>query len=81
MEGDVLGLLGEEQEGEPLLVPVMRGGRRLPGATLAAARKRAAAQLARLPEALRGLSPAPPYAVTVSAALQELAAGVDAGSG
>jgi nicotinate phosphoribosyltransferase len=42
------------------------------------ARERARRELARLPEALRGLDPAPPYPVVVAPALRALAAAVDA---
>jgi nicotinate phosphoribosyltransferase len=82
MTGDVVGLEGEAPEGEPLLVPVMRRGERLPGFGLAEARERAAVQLARLPSALRALGPAAqPYPVEISAALRELAATADAARG
>jgi len=78
MSGDLLTLDGDVQPGEPLLTPVMRGGRRLPGLeTLEQARNRARGQLKRLPEALRSLEPAPAYSVTVSNTLKALAAEVD----
>lgn len=54
--GDVVALESEVIAGEPLLVPVMRAGRVLPGQPdLAAARSRAARSLTQLPEALRCL--------------------------
>ena len=67
-------------DGEPLLQPVMRAGRRLPSSgTLAQARTRCAAQLARLPEALRALETvASPYPVEISDTLRALAREVDA---
>jgi nicotinate phosphoribosyltransferase len=66
------------QPGEPLLTPVMRGGRRLPGLeTLEQVRSRARTQLTRLPAALRSLEPAPAYPVTVSNTLKALADEVD----
>jgi nicotinate phosphoribosyltransferase len=78
MSGDLLTLEGDAQPSEPLLAPVMRGGRRLPGLeTLERARDRARGQLALLPEALRSLEPAPAYPVTVSNTLTALAAEVD----
>src|SRR5215470_13984435 len=62
MSGDLLTLDVDSQPGEPLLIPIMRGGRRLPGLqTLDQARTRARGQLARLPDALRSLEPAPAY--------------------
>lgn len=78
--GDRVGLADEAGDGEALLQPVMRAGRRLPSAgTLAQARSRCAAQLARLPEALRALEPAAsPYPVEISDTLRALAREVDA---
>ncbi|HEX2257712.1 MAG TPA: nicotinate phosphoribosyltransferase [Afifellaceae bacterium] len=70
---DVIGRAEETLDGRPLLVEVMRGGRRLPGAVdgLDAARQHAARELALLPEPVRGLAPAePPYPVEISPALQ-----------
>jgi nicotinate phosphoribosyltransferase len=78
MSGDLLTLEQDAQTGEALLKPVMRGGRRLPGLeTLEQARDRARDQLARLPEALRSLEPAPLYPVAVSNTLKALAEEVD----
>ncbi len=71
---DVIGLSDERSGGRPLLEKVMEGGRRIPGAdnSLDAARNRCAAQISRLPQALRNLEPAvSPYPVTISAALEE----------
>jgi len=78
MCSDVLTLEDDPQEGEPLILPVMRGGRRLQASIpLAAVRERARNQLARLPPALRGLEKGPDYPVEVSAALRDLAKAVD----
>lgn len=80
LAGDVLTLEGDSQAGEPLLEPVMKGGRPLGAApALSQIRDRAAAELARLPDALRSLSPATTYPVTVSPRLAGLAAIADAG--
>lgn len=82
--GDVIGVAADEPEaiaawaGEgleaaPLLVPVMRAGRRLPGAEegITAAAERARSQTARLPGRVRALDPADPaYAVRLSPALE-----------
>ena len=78
-EHDVVTVEGDEQGGEPLLVPVMRKGRRLQAAeSLAAIRERASAQLAKLPERLRALEPAAsPYRIEISPALRKLADQVD----
>ncbi|HLT47578.1 MAG TPA: nicotinate phosphoribosyltransferase [Rubricoccaceae bacterium] len=73
--GDVIGTADEALEGTPLLVEVMRDGRRTDAGRddLAAIRARAADQLARLPERLHALEPAePPYPVEVSARLGAL---------
>jgi nicotinate phosphoribosyltransferase len=80
MRRDRLGLIDERFAGEPLLQPVMRGGRRV-GAlpSLVEARRHHAAQMRSLPPALRSLEPAgSPYPVEVSAAVLALAAQVDA---
>ncbi len=72
--GDVVARLGESLPGRPLLAQVMRGGRRLPGATepLERARARAAAERERLPDPVRALEPAtPPYSVAISEALRD----------
>ncbi|HEX9672598.1 MAG TPA: nicotinate phosphoribosyltransferase [Burkholderiales bacterium] len=78
-EHDVITVEGDERPGEPLLVPVMRNGRRLHASeSLAAVRERAAVQLAKLPERLRALEPAAsPYRVEIAPALRKLAAQVD----
>jgi nicotinate phosphoribosyltransferase len=78
MAGDTISLTDDRQEGEPLLVPAMREGRRIgPAQTLAQGRARVARELARLPEPLRGLGRAEPYPVAVADALKRLAAEVD----
>jgi nicotinate phosphoribosyltransferase len=78
-EHDIVTVEGDEREGEPLIVPVMRNGRRLHAAeSLATIRERAAAQLAKLPERLRTLeSAATLYRVEIAPALRKLAAQVD----
>ncbi len=77
--GDVLALHDDRQAGEPLLVPVMRNGRRLgPPPTLADIRQRAAQSLARLPEPLRRLGDrTTAFPVTVAPGLIALAEEVD----
>jgi nicotinate phosphoribosyltransferase len=78
MIGDVLSLETDRQAGEPLLAPVMQAGRRLaPAPPLAEVRARAARELARLPEPLRGLDPKMTYRVDVADALVRLATEVD----
>jgi nicotinate phosphoribosyltransferase len=75
---DVLTVEGDPQAGRPLLRQVMREGRRT-GApeSLDVIRARAAEELRALPEPLRALEPAPPYAVRVSPALRALAEEAD----
>ena len=78
MTGDVLGLEGDQQAGEPLLIPVMHHGRRLGlPPTLADIRQRSADGLARLPEPLRRLSDGTSFPVIVAPGLIALAEQVD----
>jgi nicotinate phosphoribosyltransferase len=73
MRGDILSLETDKHAGEPLIVPVMRGGKRIgPAPTLAQIRDRAAADLGRLPGPLRRLE-AFDYPVEVADALKTLA--------
>jgi nicotinate phosphoribosyltransferase len=78
--GDTVTAETDRQPGAPLLEQVMAGGRRVrPLPTLAEARDRARAQLARLPEPLTRLEAAPTaYPVEIAPALHALAAEVDA---
>jgi nicotinate phosphoribosyltransferase len=79
MRGDILSLETDKQPGEPLIEPVMRGGKRVaPAPTLAQIRERSAIDLARLPEKLRQLQPGAEYPVKVADALTVLAAQADA---
>jgi nicotinate phosphoribosyltransferase len=78
MAGDVLTVEGDAQAGAPLIVPVMKGGKRLaPPPPLTDIRATAARELARLPEPLRTLTPGAAYPVQVADALKRLAAEVD----
>jgi nicotinate phosphoribosyltransferase len=78
MARDVVTLEADRGEGETLLEPVMRAGRRLrPSPPLSALRAHAARNLARLPQSLRRLEHVPPYTVEISPALRALAAEVD----
>ena len=76
--GDVVGLRDEPPPGnrQPLLVPVMRGGRRLdpadPAGEVRAARQRFDADLGWLPDSARRLADPTPLAATVSPALTDL---------
>lgn len=75
--GDVVTTLDAVGPGEPLLVPVMRQGRRVDNLpTLEQARRHAAAQLAALPPRLARLE-AEPYPVTIADALLRLAEACD----
>ncbi len=75
MSGDILSLESDTQKGETLIVPVMRGGKRVAAApTLTEIRARAAADLARLPEPLKQLREGASYPVEVADALKTLAA-------
>jgi nicotinate phosphoribosyltransferase len=78
MSGDILSLETDVQSGEPLVVPVMRAGKRIMSApTLAAIRERAASDLARLPEPLRQLAPDSHYPVQIAEALLTLSREID----
>jgi nicotinate phosphoribosyltransferase len=78
MAGDLLSLEADPAEGERLIEPVMRQGRRV-GArvSLAEARQRTLRELDRLPEPLKKLEHVGDYSVTVSDALRKLARDVD----
>jgi nicotinate phosphoribosyltransferase len=79
MAGDVLGLDGDSQAGEPLVRLVMQNGRRVePPAALADLRARAAREVARLPGPLRSLADGAPYPVQVADSLKKVAAETDA---
>ena len=81
MIGDVVSLADDRQQGEALLGPVMRGGRRVPALPdLAASRRHAQEQLTRLPEALARLEPFG-YPVEISVGLRDMAAALDRRSG
>jgi nicotinate phosphoribosyltransferase len=78
MAGDVLSLETDKVEGEALLEPAMRAGRRTgPAPALTQIRARAAANLERLPEALRSLDPEAAYPVTAGEPLIGLTAETD----
>ncbi|MEN9905516.1 MAG: hypothetical protein RLZZ555_2081, partial [Pseudomonadota bacterium] len=83
IERDLVALADEPAPAgaEALLQPVMRAGRRIaPPEALDALRGHAAAQLATLPDALRGLegiAAEQAYPVEISPALQQLAASLD----
>ena len=80
MLGDVLTLETDPQPGAALIRPVMRNGKRVQSPeTLGDIRRHAAEQLQRLPRGLRELEVAPPYPVSVTPALCELAVAVDRG--
>jgi nicotinate phosphoribosyltransferase len=76
--GDLLTVESDPADGEALIVPVMRRGRRVAEAeTLVEIRERLADQLRHLPPGVKRLTAPEPYEVKVSAALVALAAEVD----
>jgi len=78
MSADVLSVEGDEHNGEPLIEPVMKGGRRLaPSPSLAAVRERATRDLARLPDPLRRLDSGASYSVQIGDRLLRLVDEVD----
>jgi nicotinate phosphoribosyltransferase len=74
MSGDLIGLLDEDDppDVEPILVPVMKAGRRVAAEDLDAPRGRFAQEFQTLPPALRSLHPGH-YVVERSLALEKLA--------
>jgi nicotinate phosphoribosyltransferase len=78
MRGDVIASAAEELPGRPLLVPAMRGGRRVGSESLEVIRARARAELEALPPGLRDLSEEPgdrsAYTVRISAVLSTIPA-------
>ncbi|MBX3515661.1 MAG: nicotinate phosphoribosyltransferase [Rhodospirillales bacterium] len=79
---DILTAEGDAQTGEPLLAPVVRAGCRVaPLPTLDAIRAHAAAQLDRLPAALRRLGGSGTCPVQVAPALRALAEAADRHTG
>jgi nicotinate phosphoribosyltransferase len=79
MGGDILSVESDKHSGEPLIVPVMRGGKRVaPAETLGQIRDRAKADLARLPAPLAQLQEGASYPVEVADALKALAKQADA---
>ncbi len=78
MTGDLVALEGNDQVGEPLIAPVMQGGRRLrPHPSLDEIRFRVRRELELLPEPLRRLEVATTYPVDVGDDVVALAADVD----
>ncbi len=77
MAGDVLSVESDTQKGETLVVPIMRGGKRLAAESLDDIRARAARDLARLPEPLRQLEQGVVYPVKVADTLVALAQEAD----
>lgn len=78
MAGDVLSVESDTQNGEPLIQPVMKDGRRIdPMPGLAEIRDRTAASVERLPEDLHRLEPNADYPVEIGAALLRLTTEVD----
>jgi nicotinate phosphoribosyltransferase len=77
MARDILTVETDPHGGDPLIVPVMQGGKRLPQPSLDAIRAHAARELAHLPERLARLEPGATYPVTVAQPLYDLAAEAD----
>ena len=76
--GDTVALDDEKLAGKPMLVPVMRAGRRIGEAvTLDEARKRARRELRTLPERLRQLDGSGEYPVAITPKIRALASKLD----
>jgi nicotinate phosphoribosyltransferase len=75
---DLLTLASDTDRGEPLIAPVMRGGRRLsPAEDLGTIRQRLSGQLDSLRPGIKLLASPEPYEVEVSDSLRDLAEEVD----
>ena len=78
MLNDLLSLEGDQVEGEALIRPMMKAGRRLSAAEpLERSRQRALGEIKRLPDTLKRLEQGTEYPVTVSGELKKLAHEVD----
>lgn len=79
LDRDILTLENDVQAGVPLIQPFMQAGKRLAAPEpLEESRRRAAAELARLPERLKQLDATQaPYTVEIAPALRQLAEAVD----
>lgn len=78
LNGDIITIEGDCQEGRPLLGHVMQGGHRLTSPpSLEEIRRHARLSLAQLPDPLRRIDRSAPYDVRISTALTELAHQVD----
>ena len=78
LQSDCVSLENDPQPGEPLLIPVMRSGRRVsPPDALTDLRSRTSHNVHRLPDRLKALAPAEPYEVQISPSLQTLAKTMD----
>lgn len=78
MRGDVLSLENDPLEGEALIRPTMKSGRRVGAAELLKqSRQRALEELGRLPASVKPLERGPDYPVIVSEAVKDLAREAD----
>jgi nicotinate phosphoribosyltransferase len=78
LDHDVVTTFNDRQEGDPLLHPAMKKGRRLaPSPALEGIRKQVATQLSKLPDSMLQLEECTAYDVRISQALRNLADSVD----
>lgn len=79
MAGDVVALEDNDaHDGEPLIQPVMRNGKRINEiAPLTTLRQQTLEGYTHLPDAMKGIEAAPAYPVAISRALQEMARTLD----
>lgn len=74
MKSDVITVAGDSQTGEPLIIPVMRAGRRVQDhEPLSTLRQRSARERGRLPKSLSSLGTQPEFPIIRAKALVELA--------
>jgi nicotinate phosphoribosyltransferase len=77
IRADTIGLVNEPLSGRPMLLPAMRGGRRLEQPSLAEVRMHARREIATLPAECRRLRDPESVAAGISAGLRDTAARVD----
>ncbi len=71
-------LENDAQQGKPLLVPFMRGGKRVkPASSLTELRAHAVNEMATLPDSFQKLEPVTPFQVKIAPGLQQLANDMD----
>ncbi len=78
MQGDLLTVANDEQDGKPLIRPIMKGGqRRRQPEPVSVIRERAATNLSQLPDFCQAMRPSEAYPVKISPALEQMVQDID----